>query len=240
MGIIHQRKDFCYYHSMRRHLLFDADGTLYDFAASERYALSSLFSDLSIPYTAEWIDPYHEENDRCWSMFENGEMTMEELKGARFERFFRRTGLPFDGRKAGMDYISYLGEAGFMLPGATAFIEDITKDHEASIITNGIAYTQHRRFEKTDTEKYFSHVFVSEELGVQKPDRRFFSKVLGILGLGKDDCIVIGDSEKSDIQGALNAGIESIYISFDGKESAMADHSVHSFDELSALIRNIC
>ena len=225
---------------MARHLLFDADETLYDFAATERYALSRLFQDLSIPYTQEWIEPYHEENDRCWAMFESGEMTLERLKGARFEMFFSRVGLPYDGTKAGEVYTKYLGEGGFMLPGAIDFLEDITTDHEASIITNGIAVTQHRRFEMTDTVKYFSHIFVSEELGVQKPDKRFFDKVLSMLGLTSKDCIVIGDSEKSDIKGARNAGIESIYFSYKGRNSEMADYNAHSYEELSSIIRSLC
>ena len=88
--------------------------------------------------------------------------------------------------------------------------------------------------------KYFSHIFVSEEIGVQKPDKRFFDHVLSVLGLLPSDCLVIGDSEKSDIQGALNAGIESVYFSLKGKSSDKADHNAHSFDELAAIIRAIC
>ena len=225
---------------MARHLLFDADGTLYDFAASERYALSRLFQDLSIPYTDDWITPYHEENSKCWSAFENGEMTMEELKGARFSLFFSRMNLPYDGNKAGRDYIKYLGQAGVLLPGAEAFIKTITKEYSASIITNGIAETQHKRFQRTDTEKYFKYIFISEELGVQKPDKRFFDIVLETLGIEKEEAIVIGDSEKSDIKGARNAGIESIFISFTGKDSELSDYSVHSFEELRNLIHRIC
>ena len=199
---------------MPRHLLFDADGTLYDFKASEEYALSRLFASLDIPYTPKYIDIYHHENDICWHMFERGEMTIDELKSARFRMFFERMNLPYDAIKAGEDYTVFLGDAGFMLPGATEFIQRITKDYDASIITNGIAYTQHKRFQMTDTEKYFKNVFISEELGYQKPDKRFFDIVLSHLNLSPSDCIVIGDGQKSDIEGARNAGIESIFISF--------------------------
>ena len=86
---------------MPRHLLFDADGTLYDFKASEEYALSRLFSSLSIPYIPDYIDIYHHENDICWHMFERGEMTIDELKSARFRMFFERMGLPYDAIRAG-------------------------------------------------------------------------------------------------------------------------------------------
>ena len=238
--IIHQSHDFCYYRSMPRHLLFDADGTLYDFKASEEYALSRLFSSLSIPYIPDYIDIYHHENDICWHMFERGEMTIDELKSARFRMFFERMKLPYDAIKAGEDYTVFLGDAGFMLPGATEFIERITKDYDASIITNGIAYTQHKRFQMTDTEKYFKNVFISEELGYQKPDKRFFDIVLSHLNLSPSDCLVIGDGAKSDIEGARNAGIESIFINFYGKTCPEADHSVTSYEELEKLIRELC
>ena len=240
--IIHHKCDFCYITSMNKnpkHLLFDADGTLYDFKATEDVALSSLFSGLSLPYTDEFIDIYHEANSGCWKEYEEGTLSMDSLRSERFRRFFGLIGKKDDPVKAGEEYIRLLGEAGIMLPGAIGFLEEIHGLYPMYIITNGIADTQHMRFRGTDTEKYFNGIYISEELGVQKPDAGFFRKVLDDIGIGRESAIVIGDSERSDIQGAVNAGIESIFISFDGRHSDKADHSVSSYADLIALLRDI-
>ena len=246
ISIIHHNSDFCYStydmnndFAGRKHLLFDADGTLYDFKATEEVALSALFSSLSIPYDDEHIDLYHHANSGCWKEYEEGLLSMDKLRSERFRRFFRIMGRTDDPAKAGEDYIRMLGNAGIMLPGAVDFLEGLHGSFPMYIITNGIADTQHMRFRGTDTEKYFQRIFISEELGVQKPDPGFFMKVLKAIGTDSSHAIVIGDSERSDIQGAANAGIESIFISFDGRCSKIADHNASSYSELAALIHDI-
>ncbi len=223
---------------MGKYLLFDADGTLYDFGASERIALSDLFSYYRIPVTEQNIKSYHECNDYCWNQLEKGLMDQGRLKGYRFRLFFDRIGLDIDEDEAGSMFIENLSEHGIMLPGAIDFLDSI-RDRRKSIITNGIAEVQHGRIEDSMTGKYFEHIFISEEIGSSKPAPEFFSHVLASLGMKPDDCIVIGDSESSDIQGAVNAGIDSIYINFNGIRSSRASYSISSFDELRKLIDRI-
>lgn len=221
------------------HLLFDADGTLYDFKASEDYALRKVFQNHSIPYTAKNYGLYQIGNRDCWNKYENGLMEMSDLRSRRFSLFFEALGLDADGKKAGDDYTEYLGETGALIPGAEEFIRKIYQLDPIYIVTNGIPSTQHRRIENSGMEGFFRKIYISDEIGVAKPDRRFFSHVLSDIGCSEDDAIVIGDSEKSDIQGARNSGIRSIYISFDGHESEMADWSVSSYDELYGLLNDI-
>ena len=219
-----------------RHLLFDADGTLYDFKASEDHALRMVFQERGIPYTDEMISIYRIGNDGCWNRYEKGEMTMEELRWRRFRLFFDAIGINEDGTKAGADYTAYLGETGAMLPGAREFLGRICGRDPMYIITNGIPYTQHRRIANSGAEGFFRRIYISEEVGFAKPDRRFFDHVLSDIGCSADEAIVIGDSEKSDILGARNAGIRSIFISFSGAVSKLADWSVSSYEELGRLL----
>lgn len=221
-----------------RYLLFDADQTLYDFNTAEELSLKKLFDSYKIPFNEEMIRIYNDENNFCWEEFEKGRMKQEELKYLRFERFFNRLELNENSREAGDRYIDLLSKEGIMLNGAIDFLEQ-TNDFKKSLITNGIAKVQRGRIAKSGTEKYFEHIFISEEIDAQKPSKDFFDIVLDKINIKKEECIVIGDSEKSDILGAINAGIESIYISFDGKISTLATYSVSSFIELEKLIRNI-
>ena len=75
---------------MKEYLLFDADGTLYDFGKTEKIALSALFNELGIPENL--LPVYHEGNRKCWDMYEKGEITLEELEPLRFQLFFDRIG----------------------------------------------------------------------------------------------------------------------------------------------------
>lgn len=79
----------------------------------------------------------------------------------------------------------------------------------------------------------------TQEMGVQKPKKEFFDIVLKTINKDKDECIVIGDSEKSDIQGAVNSGIRSIYFSRKGIISPKATWSVSSYKEMIELIRSL-
>ena len=218
------------------HLLFDADGTLYDFKASEDYALRKVFQNHSIPYTAENYGLYQIGNRDCWNKYENGLMKMSDLRSRRFSLFFEALGLDADGKEAGDDYTEYLGETGFLIPGAEEFIRKIYQLDPIYIVTNGIPSTQHRRIENSGMEGFFRKIYISDEIGVAKPDRRFFDHVLSDIGCSADEAIVIGDSEKSDILGARNAGIRSIFISFSGAVSKLADWSVSSYEELGRLL----
>lgn len=223
---------------MSKYLLFDADGTLYDFAASADLSLRKVFNKNGIAYTEQTIELYEEGNKWCWESYEKGTLTQEELKTKRFQLMFDKLQLHQDAMMAGEDYVEFLAQEGIMIPGAIEFLEAI-KHMDKAIITNGIAKTQHGRFEKTDTKKYFSHIFISQEMNKQKPDKAFFDEVLEKIGKKAEECLVIGDSEKSDIKGAVNAGIDSVFISFKGQKSDLATYNVSSFDELLSLINTL-
>ena len=135
-----------------------------------------------------------------------------------------------------MMWTSIFGENGILIDGAREFLDEVRERYHLEIITNGIARVQKARFKGTDTLHYFENIFISQEIGYAKPDPRFFSHVLSDLDTAPENCLVIGDSDSSDIKGAINSGIDSVFISFTGKTSSLADHSVSSYQELLSLL----
>ena len=221
------------------YLLFDADQTIWDFHATERISLKALFDYFHLPDSKETKDAYEEGNLWCWDQFEKGNITLATLERVRMELFFQNLKRPdLNADEAADLYATLLSENGIMLEGAREMLESLS-DIPKSLVTNGIAKVQRGRLRDTDTEKYFQHIFISQEIGVQKPKKEFFDIVLKTINKDKDECIVIGDSEKSDIQGALNSGIRSIYYSPKGNISERATWSVSSFKEMIGLIRSI-
>ena len=218
----------------KKYLLFDADNTLYDFNETERRALDRLFLKYSI--SPALLPVYHEGNKKCWELYEKGALTLEALETERFRLFIENASLNENPKNMSEDYIKMLGEEGILLPGAMQLLEKLKKKYSLSIITNGIARVQRERIKRSGTTAFYDHIFISQEIGYNKPDIRFFSYVLKELNAEKEECLVIGDSLSSDIKGANNAGLDSVFISFKGEKAEDATWSVSSFDELLALL----
>ena len=220
----------------KKYLLFDADNTLYDFTATEKAALKRLFGKYSI---SESLYPvYHRGNAECWARYEKGELTLEALETERFRLFAEAAGLTADPAAMGNVYAAMLGEEGIMIPGAVDFLGKIKGKYSLSIITNGIARVQRERIRRTGTESFYDSIFISQEIGFAKPAPRFFSHVLSVLDADRSSCLVIGDSLTSDIKGASDAAIDSVYLSFDGKTSEEATWSVSSYKALINLLES--
>lgn len=203
-----------YFHHMRSYkfLLFDADGTLYDFKASEKIALKNLFSHYNIPLTEENVAIYHRNNSQCWKEYEEGTITMEVLKTRRFTTFFKEAGIKADDYEAGRLFIRYLGDAGILIEGAREVISTLKESYTLAIITNGIADVQRARLINSGTMDDYAQIIISEEIGIQKPNAEFFRIALERLGAKREECLIIGDSLTSDIQGGVNSGIDTLYL----------------------------
>ena len=111
-------------------------------------------------------------------------------------------------------YTSKLSQQGCLLPFAVEVLENLSKKYDCYIITNGITEVQRSRISLTPLGNYIKHSFVSQELGWAKPSPIFFEKVLEYIGdADKKKYLVIGDSLTSDIKGACDSGLDSVWIS---------------------------
>ncbi len=222
-----------------RYLLFDADQTIWDFNATEKIGLETVFSSFFIPMSKEMIDAYMAGNLLCWRDYEDGRLTLDELEVKRWRLFFERIGKE-DGNAEGAAFLfkEALAHNGILLPGAEEFLTSIS-ERPKSLVTNGIASIQRQRLKDTGCGRHFENIFISSEIGYHKPQKELFAYVLKSLGKNAGECVMIGDSIHSDIEGAAGAGIESIYLNFEGRKAEEATWSVSSYDELRALIETI-
>lgn len=221
-----------------RYLLFDADETIWNFKATEEIGLRKIFRKYDIPYDEKNIADYMEGNILCWREYECGELELERLETKRWELFFSKTGRNHPAEEAALFFKDTLANNGILLDGAGEFLENI-KEFPKSLVTNGISTIQRQRIKDTGIGKYFDYIFISSEIGYHKPQRELFERILEVTGKKRNECIMIGDSIHSDIEGACNAGIESIYLNFDGQKAEKATYSVQSYRELENLIRRI-
>ena len=195
-------------------LLFDVDDTLLDFKAAEKQALRALFAELGMELTAEMEQTYKTLNHRRWAQYEQGTMSSEEVVNGRFGEVFTAFGREVDSPAMEQRYRHYLNQGHDLLDNSLEIIQDLATKADLYIVTNGVAETQFKRLTDAQLLPYFKEVFVSETAGHQKPKQEFFDYAFArIPELDQSKTVIIGDSLTSDIQGGINAGIDTIWLS---------------------------
>lgn len=194
-------------------LFFDLDNTLLDFNRSEYNAIRRVLEMNGLPATDETAALYSDINRKFWEAFERGEIPREAIFAGRFRELIDTLGLDTDAERLSEDYFEILAAGHDVIPGAYELLEWINgRGIKVYATTNGIAKTQHRRIKDSGLEKMFSGVFISEEIGAQKPAREYFEYVLAhIAPVRKENVLVIGDSQSSDILGGINCGLDTCW-----------------------------
>lgn len=203
---------------MKNNFLLDADETILDFVRSSRESLCAAMCEAGLPYKEEDFAVYKAINDGVWREYEQGLLTKPRLVVERFARFFAAKGVDADPAAVNALYFARLCRTGYLLDGAEPFLRALKERGKVFLITNGTPAAQYGRLEAVGLRDSFDGIFVSDEVGYAKPDVRFFSSVLLRAGIGRDSCIVIGDSLTSDIAGANASGICSVWYAPRGTE----------------------
>lgn len=218
-------------------LLFDLDHTLFDFDTAEDVALTQLLKEEGVEDVQSYKDYYVPMNKALWKDLEQKKITKQELVNTRFSRLFEHFGVEKDGSYLANRYQFYLSQQGQIFSGAMELLDTlIDHGYEVYAATNGITSIQTGRLTKSGLASYFNHVFISEQLGTQKPDALFYEKIgQQISEFFKENTVMIGDSLTADIQGGNNAGIDTIWYNphhLENKTGAQPTYEVHSYQDL--------
>lgn len=215
-------------------IFIDLDDTILDFKKAESVALKKALKKFDIEATDEVVSLYSAINDKMWKKLEKGENTRAEITVMRFSELLETLKIKGDAVKVNETYKHYLGIGHFYMPEAEEFLKKL-KGHRLFIVSNGTTSVQKGRIKSAGLEKYFENIFFSEDIGFDKPDKRFFDKVFKeIDGFDKEEAIIIGDSLSSDILGGKNAGIKTCWYNPKHKEGN-ADYIISSLMEFFSL-----
>lgn len=189
-------------------LLLDLDGTLLDFHKSQK----ATFFDCFPGATEALYDRYEAINLAQWQRLERGEATRDEILRERFVRFLRETNLPGEPDELNRRYLDRLADGCDLIDGAREALEQLAKTCTLIAVTNGISFVQKRRLRASGLMGYFRAVLISEEIGITKPDPRFFEKAMEIGGAADPrKVLVVGDSLTADIAGGAAAGLDTCW-----------------------------
>ena len=184
-------------------------------------ALNKVLTARGYPTDEQTVGLYLKINTALWDANARGEVDQDFLTVERFAAFMRVKGGDHDPRQFNKDYLEALGEGCYLLPGAVEFCEKLKEAGcKLAIVTNGLPTAQWGRFNRSPLKEIIPHMFVSMEMGCQKPQPEYFDKVCETLGItDRSKAIVVGDSLKSDIRGGVNAGIDTLWYAPGGQEA---------------------
>ncbi len=218
-------------------LLFDADGTLFDYDAAEKAALSATFREFGDEMVPESLGIYREINAEMWQAFELGTMTQERIKSERFEIFLAAIGSIADPQIFSKKYMGNLARQTALINNALATVDRLSRRAQLLLITNGLKEIQRPRIAASPLQTYFAGIVISEEIGSAKPDGRIFEAAFAEMDHPrKQDVLMIGDSLTSDIAGGAAFGIDTCWFNPDGMENPSGNTPSFEISSLSELI----
>lgn len=226
-----------------KYLLFDADNTLFDFNRCENEAFKLAIGSFNIEYTDEIYSEYHNINDGLWKALEKGLTTRDELKVLRYKLFLEKFGVSnVDFRDLALKYEELLGKQSFEIDGAYGLLKSLHGDFEIYVITNGITRIQNDRFSRSRLTQFIDKIYISEQMGVSKPSELFFDKVINDIGdEDREKYLVIGDSLTSDIDGAINAGLDNIWFNPKGDDASgrAPKYVINDLHEINSILSKV-
>jgi len=222
-------------------LMFDVDNTLMDFSAGEKAALFQTMEELGTPIGDDDHKKYLEINAGVWLRFEQGLLDSKAVQRIRFEEFAEHLDRdPAEALLLNDAYVENLGKQAIMLDGAMEMLHKLKERYQIAVVTNGLHLVQRARLTRSGLLPLLDGVFISQEMGVQKPDKAYFDEVFRTYGdRDKRKYLMIGDSLSADIQGGINAGVDTCWYHPSGTAAEGAitpTYTVRDFSEMTRLL----
>ncbi len=223
-------------------LFLDLDDTILDFHRAERVAVGKTIREFGVEPTDEILARYHVINKAHWERLERGEITRAEVLVNRFAALFSELGIGVDPEACARSYEKNLSIGHYFLPGAEEAVKALHRKYRLYLASNGTAAVQHGRLTSAGLYPYFEQIFISQEIGFNKPSKAYFDSCFAkIPDFDPARAIMVGDSLTSDVLGGKNAGLPTVWVNPEGKPwgDIRPDYTIGSIGELEALLETL-
>lgn len=224
-------------------VLWDVDATLLNFERAEEAGIRGCFERYHLgECTDEMLEAYKKINRGYWEMMERGEIEKPVLLVKRFEDFLSAYGLDVS-VAAGVNalYQVLLGDTVVFYDHALETVQALKGKVLQCAVTNGTKVAQDRKLKNSGLEKEFDHIFISEVVGMEKPNKGFFDAVFAEIGkYSGDEVLIVGDSLTSDIRGGVNAGIKTCWFNPKGvanTSNLKPDYEIRDLEEVPGILK---
>ena len=217
------------------------DDTILDFHKAERIAITKTIRQFGLEPTEEVLERYRSINKWHWEQLELGKMTRAEVVENRFGALFTEYGVDADQAACAHAYEENLAIGHYFLPGAEEAVDRLSKKYRLFLASNGTASVQKGRMTSANLYRFFEKVFVSQEIGHNKPSREYFDACFAqIPGFDPQKAMIVGDSLTSDILGGIHAGIRTCWVNPNhnsGREDIRPDYEIEALSQLEDILK---
>ncbi len=221
-------------------ILFDIDDTLIDFDIDQKTAFKEAVKKIGYVCNDKMYEDYNKINLSMWEELNLGKMTLNEVFVNRFSVFFKKYGIKYDELEFNKILTDMFQKTGTLIKGVKETLDKLVNNYELAVISNGPKDQQYHRLKNANISKYFSEFFISEEIGYNKPDKRFFDIVFkNIDNKEKSKILIVGDSITSDIIGGKQVGVDTCLYNIRNKENKTnikPEYEIENFEELLQIL----
>ena len=222
-------------------LFLDLDDTILDFHKAERIAITKTIRQFGLEPTEDVLNRYRMINKWHWEQLELGTMTRDEVVENRFGALFAEYGVDADQAACARAYEQNLSIGHYFLPGAEEAVDRLSKQYRLFLASNGTASVQKGRMTSANLYRFFEKVFVSQEIGHNKPSIAYFDACFAqIPGFDPEKAMIVGDSLTSDILGGIRAGIQTCWVNPNhdpGREDIRPDYEIEALSQLEDILK---
>jgi len=222
--------------SKYKYLLFDIDDTILSFEKAEHKALSLALLKVGVNPTNKVLSHYHDINISYWKQVEIGLITRDECLIKRFDEFLPIYGINMDSHEFEDLYRSYLNKQHYLMNNARKVLKVLKEKYLIYSVSNGVLNTQLVRVKAAKLNDLFDKMYISEAIGVNKPDPRFIEYIINDdKSFDKTKALIIGDSLTSDIKLGVNTNIDTCWFNFNNQTNnsdIKPTYEIHSLLEL--------
>lgn len=228
-----------------KHLFFDLDHTLWDFETNAKATLQDLYNEnmlrkKGIENFQDFFDKYSYHNHRLWDKYTKGLIKQDELRWKRMWLSLLDFKIADEqlSKKMSIEFLALLPSKQHLFPYTVEILNYLTqKNYQLHLITNGFETVQHNKLKNCGLANYFVEIVTSEGSNSLKPNREIFEYALQKANASKQDSIMIGDNIDADIEGGINAGLDTIFVNHLSQEKyAKANYTIFHLQELEAIL----
>ena len=221
---------------MIKAILIDIDDTILDFKKSSKKAFINTIKDFNLTYKDEYFSYFEQINSDLWRDQKLGKISIKNLFKKRSAMMIEYLGLGVDNNFFTETFSINLSHQAILVDGIEDLLSYLNNKYKLYAASNSVYKRQVSRLKKANLYNFFDGIFVSDTLGYEKPDGKFFEKIIDQIDFNKNEVIMIGDSLKSDIVGAKNAQIKSIWFSEKDTENKIYNYKVKNLSEIKKIL----
>jgi putative hydrolase of the HAD superfamily len=224
-------------------IFFDLDHTLWDYECNARETLLDLHTSHNLMDKGIVFEDFHKHfriiNFQMWELYDRGLIDNEVIRHQRFKQVLEQFKVREEKLSEALshEYLYDCPKKANLVPYAKEVLGYLSDHYSLTVVTNGFEEIQSVKLLSGNITHYFDHVITSQKAGYKKPAREIFDYALSVNNLQCHEVIMIGDNLITDIGGARNASIDTVFYNPAAVvHSEKVSHEIRCLSELQNIL----